>query len=55
MKIQSDIKSNPTGYSGKEEFMNFNKQILATIILLLTMASYALGHVTGEKSSKFSI
>ncbi len=33
--------------------MNFNKQMLATIILLLTMVSYALGHVTGGNLQNF--
>ena len=33
--------------------MNLNKQMLATIILLLTTMSHALGHVTGGKLQNF--
>ena len=33
--------------------MNFNKQMLATIILLLVMVSHALGHVTGRNLQNF--
>jgi hypothetical protein len=47
------MKSNPTGYPGKEEFMNLNKQMLATIILLLATMPHALGHVTGSNLQNF--
>ena len=52
MKL-SPQKSDFTGYPGKVESMNLNKQILAIIIFLSATMPHALGHVTGERLQNF--
>ena len=49
----SPQKSDFTGYPGKVDPMNLNKQILAIIIFLSATMPHALGHVTGERLQNF--
>lgn len=46
-------KSDPASYPKKEELMNLNRYVFVTMSLLLTVASYALGHVTGSNLQNF--
>jgi len=52
MKL-SPQKSDFTGYPGKVDPMNLNKQILAIIIFLSATMPHALGHVTGRNLQNF--
>lgn len=45
--------SNPASYPKKEELMNLNRYVFVTMSLLLTVAPYALGHVTGSNLQNF--
>lgn len=46
-------KSNPANYPKKEELMNLNRYVFVTMSLLLTVAPYALGHITGSNLQNF--